>query len=577
MSGRRTLKQQKSSGIPSKKKLATNILKTAGIKTPSKSDIRDFTKKISMPLAPQKNLSERSPRIAKPRSISLSSTTTQTLTDLNLTALAYTIFGEKYIRELMINKIINTVRDIWELSTPTTQCENIIGKTTSTTKCWICNLPLGSEEGLTPECEHVLPIAQAVLYLGLFSVSAVKKIFPAEMFVLPGETSNALKLEYRWAHRVCNQIKNDDSYLDYNQKTGKYVVNGDKIRDLLKRIKTNTRSYGAAIKPLLKDLTGTSAISTFQTVCDYLNNYNAPKLLEFAGLISAGYGPRKIGINRDVIPLSDEERIANMRREIIKANVEYSGIVDKTLERLTGLPRLSSFAQPVFMKIVEARRPEYVSLFMRIKPTQSNMTHLIAYIRQQLLSEFAMVDAQKELGIQPQRRKDATDILKEILKPILTTININKSPEFNEELSDANKLYQEDKSIGDTIRTILISYNNLEGEPTVEEKEVLQKELIQEFVEVSDVSNPIDTTSEYSQVLQSLPTISSRPVSDVQTVASDPSGPWIDNMDGLVDILTSTEQWSTEEVDVLRVMSSLKDIRPENLHGGRRTRRKAKL
>jgi hypothetical protein len=573
MSGRGTRKQQKPIGIPSREALARNILISATTKTPSKAAIKEFTKQIAAPSAPKKNVSERAPRIAKPRSISLSITSTPSLTDINLTALSYTIFGEKYIRELMSNGIINTVRDIWELSTPTTQCENIIGKTKSDTKCWICDLPLGSVEGLTPECEHILPIAQAVIYLGLFSVSAEKKLFPTDMYVLSGEDRKKLQLEYRWAHRVCNQIKNDDSYLDFDRATGSYIVNQDKIRDLLKRIKTNTRSYGSAIKPLLTDLSAGSAIETFQAVCDHLNSYAAPRLLELAGLISSGYGPRKVGVNRDVIPLSDEERISNMRREIIKANIEYSGVIQKTIGKLEGLPRLGMNAGPVFLKIVEARRPEYVSLFMRIKPTQSNMSHLIAYIRQQLLNEFASVDAEKELGIQPLRRKDATQVLSDIIKPIMSTITITKSEEFNEELMDANKLYQEDSSIGDTIRTVLAMYNTTEGEPSDEEKLDIQKELTSEFTEVSD---PGRSMTEYEQIIQEVRSISSRPVSDNNSIVSDPAGMWIDNVNGLKDLLTSTDQWSVDEVGAVGILSGFKMISPENLRGGRRTRKRVR-
>ena len=505
-----------------------------------------------------KNLAKRAPRIAQP--IALNSMGNagggSELTDIGLSELAYTMFGKTYVEELISKKIIDGPRDIWELSSPTTQCENIIGKATGETRCWICNLPIQDNVlGLTPECEHVLPIAQAILYMGLFSVSAVKKIFPTEMFVLPGMKSEALKLEYRWAHRVCNQVKNDDSYLDYNSATGKYFVREDKIRDLLKRIKTNTRSYGKDIKPILIDLSGGSAIQVFEAVCTSLNNSNAPALLEFAGLISAGYGPRKVGVNRDLTPISEEERISNMRKEIIKSNIEYSGVVQKTIEKLSALPRIGSNAGSIFLKIVENRRPEYVSLFMRIKPTQSNMNHLIAYIRQQLLSEFAAVDA-TVLGIEPTRRNDANTVFRQIVNPLLSTINIKPSPEFNQELMKANNLYQKDSSIGDTIRTILEEYKHTELPDAI--KNSIQIDLSNELIETSDAEDPINRDSEYAQMLENIKFINTSSLTDdIGTIASDPTDSWVDNSDKLVSLLNSTEQWTADEKDVAEILTTL--------------------
>jgi hypothetical protein len=522
-----------------------------------------------------KKMGRRSARIAQPIAVEpmAGAGGGSALANIGLTDLAYTIFGKTYVDELISKKIIEGPRDIWELSTPTTQCENIIGKTTAETRCWICNLRIENDVlGLTPECEHVLPIAQAVLYLGLFSVSAVKKIFPAEMFVLPGEKSEALKLEYRWSHRVCNQVKNDDSYLDYNSITGKYFVREDKIKDLLQRIKTNTRSYGVAIKSRLIDLSGGSAIQVFQEVCTYLNNYNAPSLLEFAGLISAGYGPRKVGVNRDLTPISEEERLSIIRREIIKANIEYSGVVQKTWDKIGGLPRLKGIgpmAEGVFNKIVENRRPEYVSLFMRIKPTQKNMNYLIAYIRQQLFSEFSSVNAETELGIPPSKRIPASKIFKDIIDPIRASMDVAPSDEFKEELMKANKLYQSDISIGDTIRTVLSEYIR-EG-LTSDEIRSYQHDLSTELNETGGEADPVDPGSDYAQILIDMGSINTSPVSDIGTVASDPSGPWIDNLDGLIDLLNSTEQWTAEETSALGILSGLKYAK---VGGGKRITRK---
>jgi hypothetical protein len=92
----------------------------------------------------------------------------------------------------------------------TTQCEKGgAGKVTyynqgtqgslqTCTKCYICGLPILSQKstGMAPECEHVVPVIVAVIYLKLYS----KK----------GDFSDMTSLVYKWAHETCNQEKSDD-------------------------------------------------------------------------------------------------------------------------------------------------------------------------------------------------------------------------------------------------------------------------------------------------------------------------------------------------------------------------------
>jgi hypothetical protein len=534
-----------------------------------------------------KKLAKRSSRIAQIIPTNVESGGSE-LTDIGLTDLANAIFGENYVDELKKNEIIRSVRDIWELSTPTTQCENIIGRVEpGKTPCWICSLPINDTYGLTAECEHVLPIAQSVIYIGLYSTAAAKGIFPRDMTMLGGVSKEHLVREYKWAHQVCNQVKNDESYLDFNLKEQNYFVREDKIANLLQRIKTNSRSDGTAIKPLLTAdavrTATTNAIRVFQEVCDFLNGYKAPRLLELAGLISAGYGPRKASVNprweKNVASISQEELEANMRKEIIKANIEYSGVAQKTLEKLSNLPRIGKHAGPVFLKIVENRRPEYVSLFMRIKPTQTNMNHLIAYIRQQLFSEFAAVDA-STLGIAPTRRSDANTEFRKIISPLVSSMNVAISAEFNEELMKANKLYQNDTTIGDTIRKILIDYTR-EGSSDLSGENIsqLQADIISEIKETSGDSEPINPASEYVEMIKDIKPIYTKAISDVGTIASDPTGAWVDNSDGLVDSLNSTEQWTADEKDVAGILAnfSLRNFSGGNRRNSRRKKRTRKL
>jgi hypothetical protein len=585
MSGRLTRKKPRAPPMSTVDKVARNIAGAAigeqatpgkQYKVPAtaiKSVKQQLTQKT--PIAPKKdNFAIRASRIATPQQITFLNTPFvlpgSELAEIELTTLAEAIFGRAYIRELMSKEIIRTVRDIWELSSPTTQCENIIGKIEmGKTPCWICSLPITTEEGLTPECEHVLPIAQAVVYLGLYSTSAEKQIFPKDMYVLDGAPRQALLLEYKWAHRVCNQIKNDDSYLDLDP-SGKYIVRDDKIAGLIQRIRMNTRSYGSLIKTRLVDTSTAirNATRVYQQICDKLNSYEAPKLLELAGIISAGYGPRKVGVDRGVIEVSPEEIKAAMEREIVKANIEYSGIVEKTWNRIRALPRLGPNAESVFLRIVEQRRPEYVSLCMRIKPTQANMTLLIAYIRQQLFSEFASVDG-AEIGIAPQRRKDATAIFRTILEPLVKSMSVSSTPEFNEELMKANALYQQDNTIGDTIRTFLEKYS-ADGGASSEEKRDIQEELQKELSDTSGEGDPVNNSSEYVQIIEGAATISTEPkTTDSASVNSDPRNTWISDED-IKELLNSTDKWSTYETEAVDVLQGFRKMNVNGMMGGRR-------
>lgn len=211
---------------------------------------------------------------------------------------------------------------------------------------------------------------------------------------------------------------------------------------------------------------------------------------------------------------------------------------------------------------------------MRIKPTQTNMNHLIAYIRQQLLSEFAAVDA-SILGITPTRRNDANKEFRNIISPLISSMTVEISAEFNEELMKANKLYQNDTTIGNTIRKILKEYMR-EGLIDLSSENIsqIQAEIISEMKETGGNTDPIIPTSEYVQMIEDINPVYMKALSDVGTIASDPTGAWVDNSDGLVDALNSTDQWTAEETSAIDTLISFKEISPENFRGGKRKTRR---
>jgi hypothetical protein len=145
-----------------------------------------------------------------------------------LKALAEQVFGTKVVNILKDKKM--TYRDIWETSSPTTQCGNTIGDAVDGVSiCWLCGFAIDmSIDAFKPECEHVLPVGQALLFLDLYKHSIHKGDLSKEL-------SKMLKLEYRWSHSVCNRIKSDTNFLGFNSKGIPIILEGV-IREYLAEI-----------------------------------------------------------------------------------------------------------------------------------------------------------------------------------------------------------------------------------------------------------------------------------------------------------------------------------------------------
>lgn len=103
---------------------------------------------------------------------------------------------------------IDNARQLWEQSSPQTQCKNVIEKfDIKTTNCYICGLPIREEDPTktTTDCEHILPIAHAVVLLDLYKGSEKDVV------------SNLMKMEYEWSHTCCNMIKSETSFIRFNE------------------------------------------------------------------------------------------------------------------------------------------------------------------------------------------------------------------------------------------------------------------------------------------------------------------------------------------------------------------------
>ena len=135
-----------------------------------------------------------------------------------------------------------SARDILELTGAQQQCVRTI-EPPGMKPCYLCGFPLGPLEvknGLSAECEHVLSVAQAVLFYKLYQT-------------IDADTGvDYFKREYRWAHELCNREKSDDNIITYNPATKQFSVDEPVLRDVIHRIGVSTRTGSELLKPKIQ-------------------------------------------------------------------------------------------------------------------------------------------------------------------------------------------------------------------------------------------------------------------------------------------------------------------------------------
>ena len=141
-------------------------------------------------------------------------------------------------------------RDLLELLNPAQkQCQAIIEKM-GDKPCYICGFamgPLAEKNGLSPECEHILSVAQAILLYDLYQVGDLKPIDSLGEPRDPAKQRAFFAEEYRWAHNVCNQVKSDDNIIAYTEGKG-FGLDFKQLRTLLTAIYNEKRAGGPQIK-----------------------------------------------------------------------------------------------------------------------------------------------------------------------------------------------------------------------------------------------------------------------------------------------------------------------------------------
>lgn len=142
-------------------------------------------------------------------------------------------------------------RTIWEKVKTKDQCTAVLKDEAKV--CWLCGNPvdptLPNTDPLSIQCEHVLPVMQAVIFLQLYSREHQDNI------------TEAIKLEYAWSHAVCNRIKTNSVFI-LETDDGNYSVNTPEIQRVLTEIQKNT--------PVANNQS-VNVVSKIQLIVDYLN------------------------------------------------------------------------------------------------------------------------------------------------------------------------------------------------------------------------------------------------------------------------------------------------------------------
>jgi hypothetical protein len=235
------------------------------------------------------------------------------------TAITEAVFGTENLKKLRAANI--NPRKLYEHTSCDAQCNNVIGAVGKqkgpfgnviVSSCWICGIPIvyktDATRSIEPgQCEHVLPIIQAVMFIGLYTGDKKSVVGP--------ENENYrkhLQLEYEWAHEKCNLIKNDDVYLDIEIVGGqeKYTVNQGKIRALLEKVWDDnpdyeyTQEFNTVLRAKYPGARGREAFITarivsmtrrMRQIADMLNKSNAPGLLKIVAAINLRHNIRAEG------------------------------------------------------------------------------------------------------------------------------------------------------------------------------------------------------------------------------------------------------------------------------------------
>jgi hypothetical protein len=117
-------------------------------------------------------------------------------------------------------------KELEQNTSNTEQCNAVLTNPADKSNCWICGEALDFSKKVfpfQPQCDHVLPITQADLFLDLYNKSQPERI------------TDAMRMEYAWAHSICNNKKSNQTFLDKTDPNN-LKIDKVKIRSVLNEI-----------------------------------------------------------------------------------------------------------------------------------------------------------------------------------------------------------------------------------------------------------------------------------------------------------------------------------------------------
>lgn len=164
-------------------------------------------------------------------------------------AMAYSIYGKELADRLALEAggdgRRKNYRLLFEPTDATTQCEKSDHPFSPGMTCYICGIEIPSKASLDnnpknelyPECEHVLPLTQGRWFLDVY-MNTRESTDPWSV--------EARRLEYDYAHRVCNQAKGVNSFA----KSAGHTIRVDpsRIKAILKDIHDRARADIVALE-----------------------------------------------------------------------------------------------------------------------------------------------------------------------------------------------------------------------------------------------------------------------------------------------------------------------------------------
>jgi len=303
-------------------------------------------------------------------------------------------------------------RKFWEPSSPTTQCNGTIGPFNNGVECYICGMPIvrvearararsrsrseslgaasgasaadgdsddsdtSNIDGRNPECEHILPIALAVLYLGLYS-----PIFKSSEWY----NKDIVKHEYAWAHRTCNQIKSDRSFIKMNPDHTQFILDIDKINiflfDLWNVYRSDSGFFKFQLHAKFNDNFNDFRINRmrpdslfiikFNKILEILNSYESPQLLLLAGAACALNG--NVKSKEAVVALrekGDPNYLERIRQETLRRQEEELKQRKEKIEKI--------YIDIDNIVLVAKNKEYYIEIMLRLP--DSKMDNWIHYI-----------------------------------------------------------------------------------------------------------------------------------------------------------------------------------------------------